>query len=167
MVRPLKTLLVGASVITGLSAFSGAPALAASLTGVSTTGDVRVFEQISPTELQLAGDASDPTVINALGSKGNVELDDNIDGGFANETPSTLTANFDDGSSIMFGSVGQADWFDNGLANAWTDGIYGTYTAQFSSLGLSSGTELLGALTTSLSSYKVFEIGRASCRERV
>ena len=156
MVKPLKTLLVGASVLTGLSAFVSAPAFAAALTGVSTSGDIRVFEEINPTQLQLAGDSNDATIIDALGSKGNVELDDNIDGGFANETPSTLTANFDDGNSIMFGSVGQADW-TGGLATEWTNGIFGTYSAQFGSFGIGSGAQLLGALTTTFSSLNVFE----------
>jgi hypothetical protein len=148
---------MGASVVAGVSIL-GAPAFAGTLTGVSTTGDVRVFEQINGTEVQLSGSNGSAAIIDALGSAGNVELDDNIDYGWGNETPSTLTANFTDGS-IMFGSVGYADWFGNGLATSWTNGIYSAYSPVFNGLGITSGSALLGNIQANpaLSNKNVFQ----------
>lgn len=145
---------MGASVVAGVSVL-GAPAFAGTLTGVSTTGDVRVFEELGGGQVGLSGSNGSAAIIDALGSAGNVELDDNIDYGWGNETPSTLTADFTDGS-IMFGSVGQADWL-GGLGAQWTNGIYSAYTPQFSGLGIGSGTQLFGAIQTTLSSYNVFQ----------
>lgn len=141
MFNTMKKIAMGASVVAGVSVL-GAPAFAGTLTGVSTTGDVRVFEQINAGQVQLSGSNGSAAIIDALGSKGSVELDDNIDYGWGNETASTLTANFTDGS-IMFGSVGAADWV-GGLATSWTNGIYSAYTAQFNGLGINSGSTLLG-----------------------
>jgi hypothetical protein len=146
---------MGASVVAGVSIL-GAPAFAGTLTGVSTTGDVRVFEQINATQLQLAGSNSNTTALAALLSQGNVELDDNIDSGWANATPSTLTANFNDGRSIMFGSVGKGDW-DGGLAAAWTNKAYTTYANIFNQFNLTSGSAVLGAINTTFASKNIFQ----------
>jgi hypothetical protein len=157
MFNTMKKIAMGASVVAGVSVL-GAPAFAGTLTGVSTTGDVRVFEQINAGEVELSGSNGSAAIIDALGSAGSVELDDNIDYGWGNETPSTLTANFTDGS-IMFGSVGQADWFGNGLATSWTNGIYSAYSPVFNGLGITSGSALLGNIQANplLSSKNVFQ----------
>jgi len=156
MFNTMKKIAMGASVVAGVSVL-GAPAFAGTLTGVSTTGDVRVFEQINAGEVELSGSNGSAAIIDALGSAGSVELDDNIDYGWGNETASTLTADFTDGS-IMFGSVGQADWV-GGLATSWTNGIYSAYTAQFNGLGITSGSALLGNIQANplLSSKNVFQ----------
>lgn len=149
MFNTMKKIAMGASVVAGVSVL-GAPAFAGTLTGVSTTGDVRVFEQINAGQVQLSGSAA---IIDALGSKGSVELDDNIDYGWGNETASTLTANFTDGS-IMFGSVGKADWFGKGLATTWYNGLYSNYTAQLNTIAAAGGLNasnanvMVGALET-------------------
>ncbi|MDJ1175844.1 NF038130 family PEP-CTERM protein [Roseofilum capinflatum] len=151
MFNSIKKIAMGASVVAGVSVL-GAPAFAGTLTGVSTTGDVRVFEQISGTEVQLSGSNGSAAIIDALGSAGSVELDDNIDYGWGNETASTLTANFTDGS-IMFGSVGAADWV-GGLGTTWYNGLYSNYTAQLNaiaaagSLDASNANVMVGALET-------------------
>ncbi|OJJ25239.1 hypothetical protein BI308_12190 [Roseofilum reptotaenium AO1-A] len=154
----MKKIAMGASVVAGVSVL-GAPAFAGTLTGVSTSGDVRVFEEIGGGQVQLSGSNGSAAIMDALGNTGNVELDDNIDYGWANETPSTLTANFTDGS-ITFGSVGQADWL-GGLGTAWTNGIYSAYTAQFNALniGINSGAALLGHIQNNplLSTKNVFQ----------
>lgn len=155
MFNTMKKIAMGASVVAGVSIL-GAPAFAGTLTGVSTTGDVRVFEQINTTQLQLAGSNSNATALAALLSQGNVELDDNIDSGWANATPSTLTANFNDGRSIMFGSVGKGDW-DGGLASAWTNKAYTAYSSIFNSFGLTSGSAVLGAINTTFASRNIFQ----------
>ncbi|MDJ1171499.1 NF038130 family PEP-CTERM protein [Roseofilum sp. BLCC_M154] len=156
MFNTMKKIAMGASVVAGVSVL-GAPAFAGTLTGVSTTGDVRVFEQINAGEVELSGSNGSAAIIDALGSAGSVELDDNIDYGWGNETASTLTANFTDGS-IMFGSVGQADWLGS-LGTDWTNGIYNTYDAQFGQLGISSGSDLLMAIKydPQLSGKNVFQ----------
>lgn len=154
MFNSMKKIAMGASVVAGVSVL-GAPAFAGTLTGVSTTGDVRVFEEIGGGQVQLSGSNGSAAIIDALGNTGNVELDDNIDYGWGNETASTLTADFTDGS-IMFGSVGQADWL-GGLGTQWTNGIYSAYTPQLSGLGIGSGAQLFGAIQTTLSSYNVFQ----------
>lgn len=153
MFNSMKKIAMGASVVAGVSVL-GAPAFAGTLTGVSTTGDVRVFEQINAGQVQLSGSNGSAAIIDALGSAGSVELDDNIDYGWGNENPSTLTANFTDGS-IKFGSVGQADWFGNGLATTWYNGLYSNYTAQLNTLALGAGgldasnaNVMVGALET-------------------
>jgi len=155
MFNTMKKIAMGASVVAGVSVL-GAPAFAGTLTGVSTSGDVRVFEEIGGGQVGLSGSNGSATIIDALGSAGNVELDDNIDYGWGNETASTLTANFTDGS-IMFGSVGKADWLGS-LGTDWTNGIYNTYGTQFGQLGIGSGAQLFGAIMAGpLASYNVFQ----------
>lgn len=148
MFNAMKKIAMGASVVAGVSVL-GAPAFAGTLTGVSTTRQVRVFEQISGTEVQLSGSNDSAAIIDALGSAGSVELNDTIDYGWGNEDFSTLTTNFTDGS-IMFGSVGYDDWFTGGLAATWYDGIYSTYTAQLNAIatGLTTQSVMAGGSTT-------------------
>lgn len=155
MFNAMKKIAMGASVVAGVSIL-GAPAFAGTLTGVSTTGDVRVFEQINATQLQLAGSNSNATALAALLSQGNVELDDNIDSGWANATPSTLTANFSDGRSIKFGSISQNDWLGS-LGTDWTTKAYTAYSSIFDSFGLTSGSAVLGAINTTFASRNIFQ----------
>ncbi|MDJ1182916.1 NF038130 family PEP-CTERM protein [Roseofilum sp. BLCC_M143] len=114
---------MGASVVAGVSLLS-LPALANSLTGVSVTGENRVFMDDGDTTLELISNPSNNQLVDALLSRGNVELDDNIDGGFVNETESILTADFDGGYSIMLGSVG-ADYWTNANKLTWWNTVYG------------------------------------------
>ncbi|HBQ97324.1 NF038130 family PEP-CTERM protein [Roseofilum sp. Belize Diploria] len=156
MFNTIKKIAMGASVVASVSVL-GTPAFAGTLTGVSTSGDVRVFQEIGGGQVQLSGSNDNATIMEALGNTGNVELDDNIDYGWANETPSTLTANFTDGS-ITFGSVGQADWL-GGLGTTWTNGIYSAYSSQFNSLGITSANALLWSINNNplLSTKNVFQ----------
>lgn len=69
MVKPLKTLLVGASVLAGLSAFAGAPALAANLTGVtfdSDTPDIRTYRSDADADTESFTDGNVADAIDAL-----------------------------------------------------------------------------------------------------
>ncbi len=155
MINTMQKLAVSFSVVAGVGLIS-APSFAASLTSVSTSGDVRVFEQISPTQLQLSASNSNATALAALLSEGNVELDDNIDSGWANATPSTLTANFSDGRSIKFGSVSQSDWLGS-LGTDWTNKAYTAYSSIFNNFGLTSGSAVLGAINTTFASKNIFQ----------
>ena len=136
MVKPLKTLLVGTSVLTGLSLFAGAPALAADLTGASVAGD----------HLTNLVNGSSETVIypnNATNwqaahdNQGNIELGGQ--GGSPNvsdfNNPTVLTGDVD-GLTATLSSLTAVDWFgadgmtsygDSDFANSW----FGEATAEY------------------------------------
>lgn len=139
MLKNIKGIAIGASVVAGVSAISG-PALAATFTA---TGDITVFEETISgiTEQTYSGDASAyqgdlGTVLTgtSIASDGNLELQNNTDNltieDFWSPTApvATLDADFGDGTSIEFSSLTGEDWFGtfvSGVSNPLRPSYYG------------------------------------------
>ncbi|NEO53988.1 MAG: PEP-CTERM sorting domain-containing protein [Okeania sp. SIO3B5] len=123
----VKKFLAGASIVAGMSAVLGAPAMAVSLTGATVTGDHVIYGYD-----QVQGDL-DPgvgTALEALNGYGNVELSGQLgnSGAVSVLNPTTLEVLFDDGSDVTFRSFTRDDWGKYGadwFNEAWNDSTSG------------------------------------------
>lgn len=121
-----KKFLISTSVIAGMSAVVGAPAMAANLTGAAMTGQGLIYgynEETGYTDHEMGA-----TELEALMSPGNVELS----GTRANPNAvdmtnaTTLTTSFDDGTEYIFSSLTKDVW----TGSATKDG-YNTFAQQW------------------------------------
>ena len=138
MSKSLQTLLLGTSVLAGVVSLS-TPSWGASLSSVSTSGEITVFGENAQHETYVLNPYTQQDLINALGGTataagGNIELNNTIDNGWSNTHLSTLKANFSDQRSIVFSSLTQNDWFNNGLATSWYNTALNTFSTQFTNL---------------------------------
>lgn len=166
MLKTIKGIAIGASVVAGVSAIS-APVLAATFT---TTGDITVFQDDNGTTKEILNYSGNPALSTILtgtstASGGNVELRDKNDNlsllAFMSAPVATLEAAFDDGTSITFSSLTGSDWFSGSfpsvssygagdLANEWFDAAlqaHGTtIRAVAGTQGLNNDAKIFNAL---------------------
>lgn len=167
MLKIIKGIAIGASVVAGVSAIS-APAFA--MTFFSATGDITVFQDSNGITQQIyTGDAADypgtvalETILSgtSTASGGNVELQNNTDNltlqQFAIAPTASLNAAFDDGSSINFMSLTGSDWFDSSLpvptfgandfANEWFNALLDVHGATIDNLAQKTGLATLAQI---------------------
>ncbi|NET43717.1 NF038130 family PEP-CTERM protein [Okeania sp. SIO2B3] len=105
----VKKFLASASVVAGMSAVFGAPALAVSITSATVTGD-HVIYGYDPVQGDL--DPGVGTALEALNGPGNVELSGQLGSPYVVDlmNPTTLEVLFDDGSDVTFRSMTWNDW---------------------------------------------------------
>lgn len=109
----VKKFLASASVVAGMSAVFGAPAMAASITNATVTGPNVVYSDDGTGDLDPNLPGVDLTYILQNANYGNVELSGQLGSPYAVDmvNPTTLEVLFDDNSEVTFRSMTWDDWF--------------------------------------------------------
>lgn len=175
MLKTIKGMAIGASVVAGVSAIS-APAIAATFT---PAGDITVFQESNGITQQIyTGDAANypgtvalETILSgtSTASGGNVELQNNTDNltlqQFAIAPTASLNADFGDGTSITFSSLTGSDWFGgssptfgaNDFANEWFNALLDVHGATIRAAAGTQGINNDAGIFNAMLAYNVFQ----------
>jgi hypothetical protein len=142
----VKKFLASASVVAGMSAVFGAPAMAASITSATVTGPSVVYSDDGTGDLDPNLPGVELTDILQNANYGNVELSGQLGSPYVVDlmNPTTLEVLFDDGSDVTFRSMTFADW----TADLDGDGNYYDFFLQWYNEGIltaGSGLEVFGS----------------------
>lgn len=181
MSRLIEKLVISASVAAGMTALTGLPALAASLSGASVSGQHLTYGSNGTTTFLVNNNAANWEA--ALLGDGNIELAgqgssadasgfgdynflDLISGGsgYINQSATTLSGNLG-GTSITFSSLTYDDWYggpvdgysnfaEKWMTEAWNDTTTGVQNAFLSQGATDVNAALLGIAVTDYSFFR-------------
>ncbi|WP_371357575.1 NF038130 family PEP-CTERM protein, partial [Hydrocoleum sp. CS-953] len=150
----VKKFLASASVVAGMSAVFGTPAMAASITSATVTGPNVVYSDDGTGDLDPNLPGVDLTYILQNANYGNVELSGQLGDPNAVDmmTATELEILFNDGSDVTFRSMTWGDWF----GAATKDGYgYTSFFHQWYNEGISTVGSGLEAFGTSQQMYNM------------